>query len=72
MNVELQMKLARKAGAKWLEEYEYHVATVDKPLPFYTFKRKVTLLDALLKADPDGKKPWLDTKIDQLCAELGY
>lgn len=78
-----QLRLAQNAGTvpdeissktfdTWLEEYEHHVNTVNKPLGFTLFKSKFIKLSQLFDSDPNGVNSALDRPIMNLCNELGY
>lgn len=79
----LQLSLARKAGettpqgrytphVKWVDEYQYHLAMVDNPLPFSEFRAKCNLLNNYLNQDPDGASTCINKRIERLCGILGY
>jgi hypothetical protein len=77
MDAELQRKLASQAGkandgSSWSEQYDYHLGMIDPPLLFEQFRMKYNLLTSYLSRDPEGKESGINTKINELCRQLGY
>ncbi|MFO8058241.1 MAG: hypothetical protein R6V10_13185 [bacterium] len=72
MDFQLQRSMAEVAGTNertgetWKEMYEYHLGTVQSPLPFHRFKMKVRLMNKLLSRDPEKRQMLLDVKSDLL------
>lgn len=78
-----QLKIAGEHGKPkedspqtWLQEYQYHLGSVENPLPFLRFAAQYRRLDRLLSQErafvPGQNYESQDREVNNLCRQLGY